>query len=307
MTFWRAKTPRLQGIERSALFTGWLRHRRFVPLEHHFSYPLFMYFIDLDELEQVISSKWYCSLERVNIVSFYRRDFLGGTDSNETQSTAKTPTGKLLKDAVKLRVMQHCEGHALAKPDIQRVCMLTQLRFCNMLFNPVSFYYCFDGHDKLSFIVAEITNTPWGERHAYVLPVGTGDAATSYQARGKQKHQFEFAKAFHVSPFNPMNMAYRWCISEPGGSCQIHMENMLEGAEEGVAKHFDATLVMRRRSLVSELGKTLIQMPFLSVKVVWGIYWQAFKLWCKKAPFYDHPNTLEKSGNDKTTTAENKA
>lgn len=268
---------------KSAIYTGDIRHRRFVPKSHEFTYPIFMLYLDLDELEQLFSKKWYAGIERLNLVSFRRADFFA-------------PEQGSLKQAVIKAVKQQL-GDAL---EISSVRLLGHLRYGFHNFNPVVFYYCFNANDELQAILAEITNTPWGERHHYVLPV-SDDALNNeikHAKRGSNRHQFEFSKAFHVSPFNPMNMDYRWVFSEPDKSLRVHMDNFIKPLDTGLdcdakdgAKHFDATLVLKRQSIEEKFGKTLIQYPWLTVKVISGIYWQAFRLWCKRVPFYDHPST----------------
>jgi len=293
---------------KSCLYTGWVRHRRFVPVDHHFRYPIFMFYLDLDELDQVFKKKWYASLERFNAVSFRRKDYFN-------------PKEKDLKTAVINKVNSELAEQGVEHKSIVSVRMLTHLRLFNFTFNPVTFYYCFDEQDNLVFILSEITNTPWDERHAYVLPIGQGKQHSdyAYQTKGNNKHAFQFEKAFHVSPFNPMNMQYDWVFSEPTEKLHVHMDNTLVDPsamsslcmssggvpksncatpfDGKVEKHFDATLTMEKRELSSDLGKTLIQQPLMTVKVVMGIYWQAFKLWVKKAPFYDHPDTTDVSNN----------
>jgi len=286
---------------KSCLYTGWVRHRRFVPVDHQFRYPIFMFYLDLDELDQVFKKKWYASLERFNVVSFRRKDYFN-------------PDEKDLKTAVINKVNAELAEQGVEHPPIVSVRMLTHLRLFNFTFNPVTFYYCFDEKDNLVSILSEITNTPWDERHAYVLPIGEGSqhSAYAYQEKGRNKHAFQFDKAFHVSPFNPMNMQYDWIFSEPTEKLHVHMDNTLidsntmnrvcEGQSKcatpfdgRVEKHFDATLTMEKQELSSELASTLIRQPLMTVKVVTGIYWQAFKLWVKKAPFYDHPETTQVS------------
>lgn len=268
----------------SAVYTGTIRHRRFEPCSHEFEYPIFMLYLDLDELPALFKQKWFCSLEHFNVVSFKRSDYFCPEDPD-------------LKHAVINKV----ESESHSPETIKHVRVLLHARYLNATFNPVVFYYCFDDKQKLIAILAEITNTPWGERHHYVLPINsiTPDSATpakGYAEKGQNKHQFEFSKAFHVSPFNPMNMDYRWVFSEPGNALLVHMDNLMQqettepSAHESVKqKHFDATLKLERHSFESEFSKILIQYPFMTVKVVLGIYWHAFRLWLKKAPFYDHP------------------
>lgn len=274
-------------IRYSCLYSGWVRHRRFRPLKHSFVYPLFMAYLDLDEVQDVMKSRWFCGFEKRNLVSFFRRDyFQSGADSQ----TAEMRQSASLKRDVIDAVNTDAQRQGITLQAITRVCLLTHLRMYNLLFNPVSIYYCYDRDDQLQAVVAEITNTPWGERHSYFLYPGQNSASTRYERKGNNRHRFEFEKCFHVSPFNPMNMDYRWVFSEPDHACRIHMDNLMQTAnhQDEEDKHFDATLSLQRKPL-NEFGRTLIRYPFMCVSVVTGIYWQALKLWLKRAPFYDHP------------------
>lgn len=277
------------GIIHSAIFKGYVRHRRFEPKAHAFNYPLFMLYLDLDELPGLFAKKWYCSTRGFNLVRFCRKDFYA-------------PEQASLKEAVIDRVAPFVEG------TIHSVRALLHARYLNIVFNPVVFYYCFDADDRLLAILAEITNTPWGERHDYVLPVEHSqrqpESHPVYLRKGKDKHQFEFSKAFHVSPFNPMNMDYRWVFNAPHEKLFVHMDNFVQAAGESaesfsVVKHFDATLVMTRLGFERNLAKTLIRFPFMTVKVITGIYWQALKLKLKGVPFYDHPKTGETTDSER--------
>lgn len=262
----------------SALYRGWVRHRRFLPKAHAFRYPLFLFYLNLDELNDVLSQHWFTSLERRNLVSFRREDYFAGQSA--------TPPD--LKTAVIARVQAEYLSRGETPPELRHVCLLTQLRLFGVLFNPVSFYYCFDAEGKLRSILAEITNTPWHERHAYVLPVGSSSPAMQYQNRGANRHCFRFDKVFHVSPFNPMNMHYQWNFSEPDAHLRVHMDNLMQTDQ---AKHFDATMTLERLPLHEKLAPTLLRFPWMTAKVVTGIYWQALKLKLKGLPFYDHPAT----------------
>jgi len=267
---------------KSAVYVGKVRHRRFLPKTHEFNFPLFMLYLDLDELPQLFAQKWFCSLERFNVVSFKRKDFL-------------SPEGLSLKEAVITKVKASLGGAV----NIHSVRALMHVRYLNFVINPVVFYYCFNADNQAVAILAEITNTPWGERHQYVLPINDdlSNPSIKKEALGKNQFQYLFDKAFHVSPFNPMNMAYRWVFSLPENHLHVHMENRLkllnDGENNEAEKHFDATLILERKEFRNEFSKILIQYPFITVKVMMGIYWQAFKLWLKRMPFYDHPKFKE--------------
>ena len=266
----------------SAVYTGTVRHRRFNPVRHAFTYPAFMLSIDLDELDAGLFRRWYFSVDRFNVVAFFRRDYFN-------------PAEPCLKTAVIQCVQSRFAMIGLRRPTVTRVELLTQPRMFNILFNPISVYYCFDDKNALVAIMAEVTNTPWGERFNYVLPVGGAghEAGMLYAKGGGNSHRFQFAKQFHVSPFNPMAMDYRWVVTAPEAQFLLHIDAIPLTANDGsgAAKSFDATLRLARKNLAAELGGTVIRFPLSSVKVVAGIYWQAFKLWLKRAPFYPHPDS----------------
>ncbi|MCB1636874.1 MAG: DUF1365 domain-containing protein [Xanthomonadales bacterium] len=245
----------------SAIYRGWVRHRRYWPAAHDFRYRLYHVYLDLAELPRLFEGRWLWSLERANLASFRRRDFLGD------------PAEPLL-ESVHRCVQSQC-GDRLTGP----VRLLTHLRYFGLSFNPVSFYYCFDASGReLTHIVAEITNTPWGERHQYVLPIAAG------QVHGRSWH-FAFDKRFHVSPFLPMDRQYDWRFDQPGDDLHVHMN-----VNDGQRRQFDATLVLQRRPWSgAALATVLARHPLMTLKVMRAIYWQAFLIRCKRNPFYAHP------------------
>jgi uncharacterized protein len=250
----------------SALYVGTIRHRRYFPFEHAFSYPIFMSYIDLDELPRLFKGRWFFSHHRFNLVSFLRKDFLGDARQD-------------LKNAVLDRV-QASTGERPAGP----IRLLTHLRYFGLSFNPVSFYYCFEEDGQsLHSIVAEITNTPWKERFAYVLPVKTA------RAHGSAWH-WQFDKAFHVSPFLPMQMDYSWRFQQPDEHLRVHM---IVTPKPDTRTQFDSTLVLARQAWNGlNLNRSLWRFPFITLGVVWKIYWHALLIKWKRNPFYDHPESL---------------
>jgi len=245
----------------SALYTGRLSHRRRLPVKHAFAYPVTLAWLDLAELETVFRGRWFWSTRRPALAWMRRGDYLGDPS---------VP----LDEAVRERVARETG----IRPD-GPVRLLTQLRTLGFCFNPVSFYYCFDAGDRrVEAIVAEITNTPWNERHAYVLrpPV---------PASPQVPMRFRLSKAFHVSPFMPMDLDYAWSFSSPGETLAVHMRNSREGR-----RLFDATLVLKRREISSaSLAATLARQPLVVPAVLVRIYWQALRLWLKRVPFHVHP------------------
>ena len=246
---------------KSCIYKGELYHHRYLPRENKFTYTVFFMFLDLEELEHVFDGRWLWSVGRANVANFKRADYLGPTD---------IPLDQAVRDRVEQKL-----GERPAGP----IRMLTHLRYYGHCFNPVSFYYCYNATDmRVEYIVAEITNTPWLERHSYVL----GMKQNLDTASGKH---FQFAKAFHVSPFMDMDFLYDWRFEEPGESLRIHMKNFKEDN-----KFFEVVLTMQRREISgAALAWVLIRFPAMTMKVLSMIYWQAFRLWLKKTPYYDHP------------------
>jgi DUF1365 family protein len=230
-------------------------------MNHAFTYRLFMMYLDLAELERVFRGRWLWSTNRPNVARFKRSDYLG--DST-------VPLAESVRDLVERRTGERPGGP---------IRLLTHLRYFGYCFNPVSFYYCFDRRDEhVETIVAEITNTPWKERHAYVLDERRNDG-------NRRRKRFRFRKSFHVSPFMEMEHDYNWRFSEPTDHLIVHMENERHGE-----RVFDATMVMHRRPITGvELARALARFPFMSGQIITAIYWQALRLHLKRCPFVPHP------------------
>jgi len=241
----------------SAIYQGYLRHRRFLPRVHRFSYRVFMMYLDLDELDEVLALSPLWSTRCWRPARFERSDFLGDP---------AIP----LKQAVLARIHEETgirhEG---------RVCLLANWRYFGFNMNPIACYYCFDQQETLQYLVLEVTNTPWGDRQSYVLAC---DPMERFQ-------RIKFDKLMHVSPFNPMDMNYRWCSNYPQEVLTLNLETEVDGET-----HVDATMALKRREISSTaLAGILLQHPWMTAKVGLSIYWQALKLWLKRNPVYDHP------------------
>ena len=252
---------------KSAIYTGWVRHRRYAPRENSFRYTMFQMYLDLDELPGLFKGSWLWSATHPAIAWFRRKDHFGDPSQ---------PLSGCVRDLVERETGTRPTGP---------IRLLTHLRYFGYCMNPVSFYYVFDKADeRVETIVAEVHNTPWGERHCYVLPRGreTNDAMPEHL----------FKKSFHVSPFMPMNQMYNWHLSDPGDRLLVHMEN-----EEGGERIFDATMVLNRIELNKvNRARVLVRYPLMTGKVVAAIYWQALRLWAKRVPFHAHPKKSTASG-----------
>jgi DUF1365 family protein len=236
-------------------------------------------YLDLGELPELLDPFPLFSARRAAPARFRRADFMGDPGR---------PLDECAREAVAAAT-----GSRPAGP----VRLLTGLRYFGHSFNPVSFYYCFDGTgERVDAVVADVQNIPWGERHPYVL------------ARGEQRGTVlseELDKSFHVSPLMGMDQTYSFRASEPGESLAVHIESrpradrktaknhpqedFLRSRQTGPPKTFDATLNLRRRELSRRtLAGLLARYPAMSLQTVAKIYAQSLRLKLKGARYHSH-------------------
>ncbi|HEY1519611.1 MAG TPA: DUF1365 domain-containing protein [Solirubrobacteraceae bacterium] len=233
----------------SCIYEGTIRHRRTEP-RREFRHRLALFYLDLDELPRLLGGRFVAS--RPGVLRFRRRDYLG---------RGAVPVDVAVRDLVEARTGDRPGGP---------IRLLTQLRSFGHCFNPVSFYYCLDGPgEHVETVVAEVTNTPWGERHSYVLPRGWAD----------------FGKALHVSPFMGMDHRYTARACNPGERLAVHIES-----RRGDEVRFDATLALRRRELTQRSAASMaLRYPFANARVLALIYGHAIGLKLAGAPVFGHP------------------
>lgn len=286
-----------------SVFEGWVTHERYQPKSHYLRYKLFYLLLDLDQLDSLDKISPWWSTQRLNLVQFRRNDYL--PCSTKTESKRDTAA---LKQAVTDTIFE-----ATQKRFEGKVFLLTNLRYWGYCFNPVSYYFCYDHNNELAYIVDEVTNTPWKERHNYVhecqqQPVGA-EPEQSSRVDDKPTHivQFKFNKDFHVSPFMPMAMHYQTTYRLKQRKMLIHMElfeSMLKSTPETTkteqpkpnqeqAAVFYATMNLSGQPLTRSIANWLpFRFPLQCSKIIMAIYWQALQLWLKKTPFFSHPSSL---------------
>lgn len=241
-------------IVHSAIYEGAVEHHRRTPRQHRFRQRLALLYLDLDEAPDVFRLTPHWRREHPALASFHRSDYLAGEADLATAA----------RDGVERLLGWRPEG---------AVRLLTQVRFLGYVFNPVSFYYCHDRDGHLAAVLAEITNTPWGQRHRYAIDC-------------RHRPSARFDKAFHVSPFMPMEQEYEWRFTAPSNHLAVRMRNL-----EGGSSVFSATLAMTRRPLTAAaLNGVLVRYPAQTIQAIVRIHWEALRLWWKGVPFHTHPD-----------------
>lgn len=251
-----------------ALYTGQLRHRRFLPRPHSFTYTLFMAMVDIDHIDAQMRVSRLAGYNRFRWASFDDRDHLGDPSL-----------------PLRARVAASAAAAGVALPD-GPIRLLTHLRYLGYSFNPISFYYCYDAAHTLRAVLAEVNST-FGEQRCYWIDV----AAATPTANGLRHRT---GKTMHVSPFMTMDVDYEFVLTAPGDSLVAHMNTFRQTPDatpaQPLAPYFDATLTLERRPWsAAELHRALRRHPLMTAKVIAAIHWEALRLWLKGVPHYAPP------------------
>lgn len=260
----------MTAVQHSALYEGTLRHARFGPTPHAFEYRVLMAWLDLDELPDALDAHPLWSARRPAPARFRRRDYHGDPS---------VPLDQAVRDTV-----ESVAGHRPTGP----IRMLAHLRTWGWSFNPIACYFAMspDGR-QVDTLVAEVTNTPWHERHAYVIPVDAADL----------EQPARFPKAMHVSPFMDLDLDHALGFTEPGADAFTVRMDDWRGDEHVFAAELDLHRLPLDRPT---MGRALRRHPLPAQRVSAGIYWEALKLRAKHAPFRSHP---AKVGRTRATTS----
>ncbi len=240
----------------SALYTGKVAHVRLQPFRHAFSYDIFSLLLDLDDTPKLSKKIRLFSHNRFNLLAFHDKDHADG------------------KSAPKIWVIDQLRAAGYAADESWHIRLLCFPRILGFVFNPLAIYFCSDAEGKMQALLHQVSNT-FGERHSYLLAAG---------APGKIVQAC--AKAFHVSPFMPVDGSYVFRIAPPDEKLDIAIHYR---GPDGTDRLIATQTGVRSDITSAALFRAFCAHPLMTVKILAAIHWQAWRLWRRGAPFFRKP------------------
>jgi len=272
------RLPRITFVN-SCLYECHIMHERFSPRSHRFLYRIFLFAVDLDELDTLHNTLRLFSFNRPNLYSFRDKDFLptGEPLHNPSSAGIELPSGAPSNPKSKIQNLKSRVVAHLATRDIDltdgRVLLVTLPRVLGYLFNPVSFYFCYDRTGTPVAALAEVTNT-FKEMKPYLLgPDTRGDGST---------FRLRIPKNFYVSPYSDVDVAFDFTLRAPGERLAIQIDDF-----DGAERTLTSTLTGPRQPLTdARLAWFTLKYPLITLRIISLIHWHALRLWLKKIPWF---------------------
>lgn len=241
----------------NAIYSGFVIHNRLSPKSHIFKYKITMFFLDVDNVDSAFEKNPFVSVNKFNFISFNRNNYMPSEDSTS------------IRDEI---IKQIRANGYVEEPD--KIYILTHLGYFGYCYNPVSFFYCYSKDEQLLYFLAEVNNTPWNERYVYFKKCDISELNI----------KFSLDKKFHVSPFLPMDMTYKWDINTPKEIVYVSMKCY----EDNILRLTASFKLSRNKLSAMNCFKALLKNPLATQLLHYRIYWQALKLLIKRTPFFDH-------------------
>jgi len=257
----------------SSLYECQVMHARFAPRTHRFLYRIFLFAIDLDELALLHRQLPLFSVGRANLYSFRESDFLpiGNPPHNRSQSSSENRKSEIVNLKSRIAAYLATQGVDLTNG---RVVLVALPRVAGYLFNPVSFYFCYDRTGAPVAALAEVTNT-FKEVKPYFLGPDT-------QAAARGEFRIRVPKHFYVSPYSDVDVAFDFALRAPGDRLSIQIDDYA-----GSTRTLTSTLTGTRRELTgARLAWFTVKYPLITLRVIALIHWQALRLWFKRVPWF---------------------
>lgn len=260
-------------------------HARFAPKAHRFDYRIFLFALDLDELEVVSRQLRFFSLGSPNLYSFREGDYLPTQEPLHNASGLASGALKAERLNLKERVVAHLAAGGIDLTD-GRVLLVTLPRVLGYLFNPVSFYFCYDRTGAPVAALAEVTNT-FKEMKPYTLGPEAG-AGRPEAGDGRQvgaeaaTFQKRVPKHFYVSPFSDVDVSFDFTLRTPGDRLSVQIDDFV-----GTKRMLTSSLAGPRQPLTdARLAWFTLKYPLLTLRIIGLIHWHAFRLWVKNVPWF---------------------